>query len=95
MFYGILIVIGFVVLYYIIKSKFTEYKTTEVFVLKNELTSIWLGGTRKPFNLIGNIPGLMGDKVTIERIDKIVFNKIVYSKFKINQISMDEDDSFY
>ena len=86
------IIIGFILLYNIIKLKSTDYKHTIVFILKNEMTSDFLRGTDKPFNLIDNISGLQGDKIYIEKIDKYVFNKLINTEFKISQESMYDDD---
>lgn len=94
MLYIILILTGFILLYYIVRYKSTEYKHSEVFVLKNEMTINWMGGTSKPFNLIGIEKGLNSDKITIERIDKYVFGKFSNSEFKIKQYNMDDDDNF-
>lgn len=95
MIYIILIIVGFILLYQIIKFKSTNYKYKEVCVLKNEMTSEWVGGTDKPFNLIGDILELQGDKIYIEREDKFVFNKLVKTSFSIKQDYMDDsDDNF-
>lgn len=85
MLYTLLIILGFIILYQIIKFKFTEYKYTEVVVLKNEMSSEWVDGTNKPFNLIGNIKDLPGDKISIIQVDKYVFNKLIKTKFEISQ----------
>jgi len=92
MIYIILLILGFIILYNIIKFKCTEYRYEDVVVLKNELTSDWVGGTGKPFNLIGDIPGLMGCKVYIEKRDKYVFNKLEKTEFTIQQSFADDSE---
>lgn len=85
----IIIIVSFIILYYIIKFKSTQYKYKEIFVLKNEL-----GMSR--FNILGNIPGLNGDKIYIQRKDKYVFGKLVWSKFEIVQeFNFDGDDDYW
>lgn len=89
--FTIIMIVGFIILYQIIKFKSTTYKYTEVVVLKNELRSTTIGSTDKPFNLIGEIPGLMGNKVYILKTDKFIFNKLVKTTFTVEQ-SNDYDD---
>lgn len=91
---AITIVIGFIILYYTIKAKNTQYKYEEVFVLKNEITTDWTDGVKKPFNLIGDIPGLRGDRVYIMKKTKIVFGEVIKKSFSIKQSYMSDDDSY-
>lgn len=84
----IIIIVGFIVLYYIIKFKSTQYKYEEVFILRDEF-----GKPR--INILGNIPGLNGDKIYIRRKDKYVFNKLVSSKFEIIQANYLDDDDYW
>ena len=95
MIYILLITLGFIILYQAIKFKCTEYRYTEVFTLKNEIPPNVLGGKPYRFNLIGNIPGMSGDKVYIKKKDKYVFNKLVKTTFEVCQSNYhDDDDSF-
>ena len=80
------IIVGFILLYQIIKYKCTEYKYKTVAVLKDETNP------DKSINLIGNIPGLYGEEVFIRQTSKYVFNKVVETKFTIEQYTYDCDD---
>ena len=80
------IIVGFILLYQIIKYKCTEYKYKTVAVLKDETNP------DKSFNLIGNIPGLCGEEVFIRQTSKYVFNKVVETKFTIEQYTYGCDD---
>lgn len=82
------IIVGFILLYQIIKYKCTEYKYKKVAVLKDETNP------HKSFNLIGNIPGLCGEEVFIQETSKYVFNKVVETKFTIEQSTYDSDDDY-
>lgn len=80
--------------YFIVKLKNTTYKYKTLFVLKNQMTPNWSGGTNDPFNLIGNIPGLMGDKVEIIEETKFVFGVEKSCRIYISQSHMDDYDDF-
>ncbi len=83
----ILIILGFVILYYIIKQKQTTYKYTELVVLKHDSKSI---------NLIGDIPDLRADKIYIQKVEKFVFGKLEETKLELKKeyyiSSLDEMD---
>ena len=76
------------------RSSNTRYEYKEVFVLKNEMTPEWAGGTKKPFNLLNKKAKkeFFGDKVYILKTTKIVFGKVVNEKYTIEQSIMDDED---
>jgi hypothetical protein len=84
-----IIILGLIVLFnllwYMLKHNSTEYKETEIFVLKNELPANYYGGTDKPFNLIDGIDEFRSSKVSINKTEKYVFNKLVNTKLSIKE----------
>lgn len=89
----LIVIVGFLILYKVIKSHMTTYEFSTVFVLKNELPPSHLGSVHTPFNLLGDISGLNADKITIQRKTKLVWGKPVSTEFKIvSEYEYQDDD---
>ena len=80
------------VTYKVVEAANTHVNYEEIFVLKNELDPEWAGSSEKKFNLIGDVSGLMGDKVYVEKRITTRFYKIIKTEFVIQQSNMDDSD---